>query len=275
VAKLKSDYQQALGRDWGQAATLLNGFNDDDIRRLLPRNLADLRALRAGALAAMPGWSDRVTRPIDLRLRDPWPLMRVQERVVYAMNLLVGTHGYPVNGAAGIVGNLNAESGVLPSRIEGSAPDTPMRARNFAGKVTDFTPDEIMNRSASAGTGPRLPGVGLAQWTAAGRRSGLFTPGSGILFDMDAQIAFLVNELPGYPALNASLTAPGVTPESASDDFVYQFEVPASILDADRHLLPRTDPAVQATFAARRRLARHALDAYRAVHPAPVPASGP
>jgi 4'-phosphopantetheinyl transferase EntD len=88
-------------------------------------------------------------------------------------------------------------------------------------------------------------------------------------------MAYLVNELHGRPSLNASLTAPGVTAEDASDDVVYRFEVPGSILDAHKHLLPRTDPAVQATFAARRALARHALNAYRAVHPAPVSATAP
>jgi hypothetical protein len=64
----------------------------------------------------------------------------VVSRMVYVMELLVDTYHYPVNAAAGIVGNLRAESGVLPSRIEGSADATPMRSRNFANVMTDFSP---------------------------------------------------------------------------------------------------------------------------------------
>lgn len=75
------------------------------------------------------------------------------------MNLLVDTHGYPVNGAAGIVGNLSGESSLIPSRIEGSAEATPTRAAGFTGTVTDWTDDQIRDRSFSARTGPRLPGA--------------------------------------------------------------------------------------------------------------------
>jgi hypothetical protein len=185
------------------------------------------------------------------------------------MNLLVDTHNYPVNGAAGIVGNLLAESGVLPSRIEGSAAATPMRARNRTGVTADFTPDEVMDRTST--TGPRLPGVGLAQWTTAQRRSGLFQRSSGgrqlgssILFDMDAQVEYLVSELQARAGLNASLMAAGVTLNDASDNIVYQYEIPGSILNGTGGKLPRSHPSVQAVFAARRANSQRALQAYRA-----------
>jgi hypothetical protein len=202
-----------------------------------------------------------------------WPVVPTASRLLYVMDLLVGTYHYPVNGAAGIVGNLMAESGVLPSRIEGSTAATPMRAASFAGATTTFTPEEVMNRSAATGVGPRMPGIGLAQWTTPARRSGLFQPtsggrqlGSSILFDMDAQVAYLVSELQANAGLNASLTAAGVTLNDASDDVVYRFEIPGSILDAAGHRLPRADPAVQAVFAARRANAQQALQAYQAAH---------
>ena len=203
-----------------------------------------------------------------------WPAVSTENRLVYVMNLLVDTYHYPVNGAAGIVGNLYAESGVLPSRIEGSAAATPMRAANFAGQITDFTPEEVMNRSGTANpkVGPRKPGIGLAQWTSPARRSGLFGGDSSILFSMDRQVAYLVGELQANAGLNGNLTAPGVTVNDASDDVVYRFEIPGSILDASGNKLPRADPAVQAVFAARRALAQRALAAYQAAHPAPAAA---
>jgi Phage tail lysozyme len=49
----------------------------------------------------------------------------VDARVRHVMELLVKEYGYPVNGAAGIVGNLIAESAVVPNRLEGSHTGTP------------------------------------------------------------------------------------------------------------------------------------------------------
>jgi hypothetical protein len=122
------------------------------------------------------------------------------DRASYLMELLHDLHGYPLNAAAGIVGNLWGESGLLPNRVETSQEATPMRARDWAGRARDFTPDEIMNRSGRTRVGPgaAAPGIGLAQWTSAERRRGLFAGGdSSILFDMDRQIEYLVGELTG------------------------------------------------------------------------------
>jgi hypothetical protein len=183
------------------------------------------------------------------------------------MELLVNRHRYPVNGAAGLVGNLIAESGLLPDRIEGSHAATPMRAPDFSGRVRDFTPDEVRDRSFGRRTGPRLPGVGIAQWTSPHRREGLFRHvfrgrqlGSAILRDLDAQVDYLVAELQReYRQVNATLMAPGVTVEQASDAVLLHFERPAAVLDR-----PRTDPSVQSVIGRRRRHAAEALRTYRA-----------
>lgn len=197
-----------------------------------------------------------------------WSTVPAAEREAYVVDRLHTQYGFSIEAAAGIVGNLRAESGVLPSRIEGSAAATPMRARNFAGGTTDFTAEDIMNRSSSAGVGPRMPGIGLAQWTSSGRRSGLFqTYGADVLFDMNAQIDYLVGEIRANASLNTALTAAGVTLNDAADEVVYNFEIPGSILDGSGNKLPRTDPAVQAVFGVRRANAQRALAAYQAAHP--------
>ncbi|SFR29846.1 hypothetical protein SAMN04488564_12235 [Lentzea waywayandensis] len=190
----------------------------------------------------------------------------LQARVQRVMELLVRRYGFPVNGAAGIAGNLIAESSVLPNRIEGSREATPMRARDFTGRVRDFTPDEIRDRDFRRRTGPRSPGIGLAQWTSPQRRSGLFRhvfngrrPGSAILFDLDAQVDYLVHELRrDYRSVNAVLTAPGVTTNQASDVVVLRFERPAAVLDK-----PLSDPGVQAVLRHRRTHAAEALRIHR------------
>jgi Phage tail lysozyme len=199
-----------------------------------------------------------------------WTTVGGSARLAYAVRILTDRYGYPPNGAAGIVGNLWAESGVLPSRIEGSASTTPTRARDFAGVMRDFSLEEIMQRDPGAQLGPKLPGVGLAQWTSRERRAKLFTHdydgqvlGAYVLFDMDAQLDYLAVELQGsYPGVHAVVADPGVTVEAASDDVVYRFEVPGAILSGGTKL-PRGDPRVQAVFRERRSYSIRALNEYR------------
>ena len=183
-------------------------------------------------------------------------------RVRRVMELLVGRYRYPVNGAAGLVGNLIAESGVMPNRIEGSREATPMRAADFSGQVRDFTPDQVRDRDFRRRIGPRLPGVGIAQWTTADRRSGLFRhsfqgrpASSAILADLEAQVDYLVNELrQRYAGVDAVLRAPRVSVADAADVVVLRFEVPAAVLNK-----PAGDPSVRAVLDRRRALAATAL----------------
>ncbi len=200
-----------------------------------------------------------------------WTARTQNDRLRYVVNLLVSRYNYPLNAAAGIVGNLLAESGVLPSRLEGSTATTPLRAQNFARVQTDFTPEQVMNRNVDAQEGPRLPGVGLAQWTSRDRRAGLFrhtyqsqTLGAAILFDMDAQVDYLVAELAAnYRGVDRVLRDASVSLNAASDEVVYNFEVPGAVLSTTRPVrkLPRTDAAVIAVFERRREYSGRALAA--------------
>ena len=242
---------------------------------------------RSGQAAAPPA----TTTPWTFRL--PWPFSSstpyaptrtpttptpapvptdLNGRVARVMRLLTSKYGYPVNGAAGLVGNLIAESQVQPNRLEGSKSDTPMRMQDFAGQVRDFTPDQIRDRSFSRKTGPRLPGIGLAQWTSPDRRTGLFAHtyqgrqlGSAIVFDLDAQVDYLVTELRSttYRSVDVVLRRPGVTLEQASDEVVLNFERPADVLNK-----PTSDPGVQVVLNRRRGFGRQALQIHRGAGPA-------
>ncbi len=208
-----------------------------------------------------------------------WAQVDPSQRMRYVMELLVNKYQYPVSGAAGLVGNLWAESAVLPNRIEGSAATSPMRAPNLSGVITDFTAEQVMNRNVAAHLGPKRPGIGLAQWTSASRRAGLFAHSfqgrvlaADILGNMDAQVDYLVTELQAkYGRVDSLLRNLGTSLESASDEVVYSFEIPGSILtpgdQRPRHRLPRDHSAVQNVFARRRGYSRNALQAYRAAHP--------
>ncbi|MCH2193608.1 phage tail tip lysozyme [Kordia sp.] len=198
-----------------------------------------------------------------------WEATTVNDRMVYVMRLLIDNYNFPVNGAAGLVGNLYSESGVLPNRIEGSNIATPMRAKNFSGSTRDFTPTQIMNRSFSGQTGPRKPGIGLAQWTSANRREGLFEhrfrgreDGENIIFNMEAQVDYLVTELMGsYTSVYNVITANDVSVNDASDEVIYNFEIPGSILSGGSKL-PRSNSQVQTSFGHRRNNSNRALRVY-------------
>ena len=221
-----------------------------------------------------------------------WSAVPASDRQVKVMNELINKYGLPVNGAAGLVGNLVAESGVQPDRLEGSAEATPLRAPAFDGTRQDWSPEEVESRNFGRKEGPRLPGVGLAQWTTSDRREGLFEHeyngevlGVDILFNMDAQVDYLIAEMQSkYAGVYNVLTGQGVTVNSASDEVVYNFERPGKVLnDARTALLPRSHANVQEVFAVRRRYSNQALAAYQAalppepvgLPPQPRPGGGP
>jgi hypothetical protein len=209
-----------------------------------------------------------------------WTAIPISRRRVMVMELLVDTYRYPVNGAAGIVGNLDSESKLIPNSIEGSAAATPMRARNFDGVLTNFTAEDVMNRDPATRQGPKMPGIGVAQWTYPPRRRGLFRhrhgtkpAGARIVFDMEAQIDYLVTELSNdFPRSDAVLRNPAVTVADAADEVVYEVERPKPIFLPSKQRRPRSDPQVQDVFRKRRAAARRALADYRAAHPTPAPA---
>jgi hypothetical protein len=67
VQTLRNNFYDAVtASSWGDAAVILNGFNDSDIRRMLKDlTSAQLEMLRSGALERMPGWSGHVVAPIE------------------------------------------------------------------------------------------------------------------------------------------------------------------------------------------------------------------
>ena len=126
--------------------------------------------------------------------------------------------------------------------------------------------------------GPRLAGVGLAQWTAKDRRRGLFEhrfegaqPGAAIVFNMEAQVDYLVHELKmSFGTLDSLLRKPSVTVDEAAAEVVYDFERPGSVLkkvDGKAQRRSRDDPKVQKVFTERRKPAHTALVDFREAHP--------
>jgi Domain of unknown function (DUF4157) len=65
--RMISDFTQAIqNRAYGEAAIILNGFSDEDMRLLLrPFALDQLERLRTEAIDAMPGWANRVVQAVE------------------------------------------------------------------------------------------------------------------------------------------------------------------------------------------------------------------
>ena len=86
---------------------------------------------------------------------------------------------------------------------------------------------------------------------------------------MDAQVDYLVAELQTqYRHVNNILRRGDVSLEAASDEVVYSYEVPGSILgqpdsEGRRRKLPRSHQAVKNKFEERRSFSRNALRAYQ------------
>ncbi|WP_113704775.1 phage tail tip lysozyme [Nonomuraea lactucae] len=221
------------------------------------------------------GFRENFDAVVNWNLVVQWEDIPGYQRILYVMDKLVRRYRYPVNGAAGLVGNFMHESYLIPSIIEGATEQSPMRAKDFYDKSKEHSADEIMNRDAQAREGPKLPGVGLAQWSYGDRRKGLFTHkltdtalGASVLFNMDAQIDYAVQELStSFKIANDVLKRPNVTASDACDEVLYEYERPKSILGPDGKRLPRKHPSVQAVFEERRPKAMHAASLYRNAHP--------
>lgn len=127
-------------------------------------------------------------------------------------------------GVAGLMGNLKAESNLIPNNLQ-----------NTFEKKLGFTDDSY---TAAVDSGKYVKfandgaGYGLAQWTYHTRKAALLTfakaQGTSV-GDLDMQLDFLLKELlESYPVLFGELrTATNV--QSASDAVLTQFERPADM----------------------------------------------
>ena len=130
-------------------------------------------------------------------------------------------------GAAGMMGNLYAESGLKPNNLQNSY------NRKFNITDEDYTalvdgcnyPDFVTDKA----------GYGLAQWTFWSRKQGLlnFTRARGVsIADLEAQLDFLMKELSeGYKGVLATLRTARTVAE-ASNVVLMQFEKPADQSEA-------------------------------------------
>lgn len=136
-------------------------------------------------------------------------------------------------GAAGVMGNLYAESGVIPNRVETLC----LKRLKEQGKVytnatyTAFVDDGTITKAQFLNPLPgKQYGYGLAQWTSPGRKAKLYDLAKTkrvSIGDLSTQLEFLVTELKSsYKSVwNVVSTTKDI--KKASDAVLLDFEQPA------------------------------------------------
>lgn len=134
--------------------------------------------------------------------------------------------GLPDCGIAGLMGNLYAESCLIPTNLQ-----------NSYEKALSFT-DAAYTAAVDNGTYQNFvkdsAGYGLAQWTYWSRKKNLldFAKKKGkSIGDLEMQLDFLWNELQGYKAVISTLKT-AKTVKAASDSVLLNFERPADQSEA-------------------------------------------
>ncbi len=126
-------------------------------------------------------------------------------------------------GAAGLMGNLQAESGLNPQNLQNS----------FEKKLgyTDASYTAAVDSGAYANFAKDCAGYGLAQWTHSSRKAALlaFAKARGAsIGDLEMQLGFLLKELSeSFRGVLAMLRATSSVRE-ASDAVLFKFERPAN-----------------------------------------------
>lgn len=134
-------------------------------------------------------------------------------------------------GTAGLMGNLKAESALIPTNLQNTFErklghtDASYTAAVDAGTYTDFARDGA--------------GYGLAQWTYHSRKAGLLAFARGqkkSIGDLGMQLDYLIKELrTDYPAVWRVLTTTA-SAQAASDAVLLQYERPADTSESVRRL---------------------------------------
>ena len=147
----------------------------------------------------------------------------VEEKI---WNFLIGK-GFSKAGAAGLMGNLFAESGLNPKNLQNS----------FEKKLghTDDSYTAAVDNGTYSNFVKDSAGYGLAQWTYWSRKQNMleFARAAGkSIGDLEMQLDFLFKELSeGYKTVLAALKA-ATSIKAASDNVLLNFEKPADQSDA-------------------------------------------
>ena len=143
--------------------------------------------------------------------------------------------GFTQAGAAAMMGNMHAESGIIPNRVQILC--LKRLAEYGYGHYTDASYTEAIDscRISRAGFLNPIPGkqygYGLCQWTSPGRKAGLYdrAKSKGVsIANLQNQLQFLIYQLKNnYSSVYKTLTSTNNI-KQASDKVLKDFEIPAN-----------------------------------------------
>ena len=136
-------------------------------------------------------------------------------------NALIQSGATPA-GASGVLGNIEAESGIRTNNVQNSTEKRVGNDKEYTAKVDNGSYTNFANDSA---------GYGLAQWTSSDRKAGLLNlaKSKGLsIADEKVQIPYLISELNGaYNKSVMSVLRKTNSVQEASDVVLTKFERPA------------------------------------------------
>lgn len=146
--------------------------------------------------------------------------------------------GYSEAATAGAMGNLQAESGLEPRRVQGDIPFS-----EYSINYTTQVDNKTISKSDFIKNGPNGGGYGLAQWTSSGRKENLYKykeKNNSSIGDLQTQLEYLMTEVsgPGWNSTSKHNLWENSSGDSgvndAADAYCEAFERPAKCNYADR-----------------------------------------
>ena len=129
------------------------------------------------------------------------------------------SHGLTKAGAAGLLGNLQAESGVRPNVYEHSKKKRiGLSDEDYVKKTNNGSYKNFVHDKA---------GFGIAQWTYHSRKQNLLNHCKGKIGDLECQLSFLLTELKSYKSVYRALTTSNDV-SFCSKEVMLKFERPAN-----------------------------------------------
>jgi hypothetical protein len=129
-------------------------------------------------------------------------------------------------GVAGLMGNLQAESGLIPYRLQGDFSSGYITSINYTADVDNG----IISEYDFVNNGPNGGGYGLAQWTFYTRKQALYNMKQSMsvsIGNIDLAITFLLYELNNSYTSVMNTLKNALSIREASDVVLHDFERPA------------------------------------------------
>ncbi len=150
-------------------------------------------------------------------------------------------------GVAALMGNLQAESGLYPDRVQGDIPYS-----SYSKEYTAKVDSGAISENDFVNNGPNGGGYGLAQWTFYTRKQALYDMwkdgGYSSIGSVELACAYLIHELETTYTGVLSVLKTAEDVRTASDSVLHDFESPADQSESVEELRESLGTEIFSTF---------------------------